>query len=121
MLFFVLLGLGVICMSSVSTGQSTVVMCNSFSCAHNRRARCTKKGISIYDNTILGLCLDHSSTMSQRILEPMGKVSERSKPNFRITNKIMQAQEEKRDSELLKNPKAFTRWMKRQGIGKNIR
>jgi len=56
--------------------------------------------------------------MSKRILEPMGKVVERSKPNPQMIAKIMQAQEKARDSELIKNPKAFARWMRKQGISK---
>jgi len=47
----------------------------------------------------------------------MGKVAERSKPNPQMINKIMKAQEEIKDSELLKNPKAFAKWMRRQGAG----
>jgi hypothetical protein len=56
--------------------------------------------------------------MSKRILEPMNKgiAVERGKPNPRMINKIMKAQEDKEDSELLKNPKAFVRWMERQGL-----
>ena len=32
--------------------------------------------------------------------------------------KIIKAQEDIKDEELLKNPKAFARWMREQGIGK---
>ena len=117
MLFIVLLGLGAICVSSVSAVQTTVVMCNSFSCAYNRRARCIRGKIAIYDNRVIGLCLYHTETMSKRILEPMDKVVERGKPNPQMINKIMKTQEEIKDSELLKNPKAFARWMRRQGAG----
>jgi len=92
-------------------------MCGSFSCTYNRRARCTRKEISIYDNTVRGLCLDHSETMNQRIIEPMNKaiLVERGRPNSQMITKIMQAQEKARGSELIKNPKAFARWMKKQG------
>ena len=121
MLFIVLLGLGVVCISSVSAERTTVVMCGSLSCAYNKRARCTRRKVAIYDNRVIGLCLYHSESMSKRILEPMSKVAERGKPNPQMITKIMQAQEKARDSELLKNPKAFARWMKKQGIGKNRR
>lgn len=121
MLLFVLLGLGIL-VSSVSAGQSkaTVIMCGSFSCAYNRRARCTRKEIAVYDNTIIGLCLYHSASMEKRILEPMnkGRTLERGKPNPQMINKITGAQEEIKDSELLKDPKAFTAWMKKHGIKK---
>lgn len=118
-MMFILLILGALLVSVLSVGQSktTVVMCGSFSCAYNRRARCTRKEIAIYDNKVIGLCLYHSESMSKRILEPMGKVPERSKPNLQMINKIMQAQEDKKDIELIKNPKAFARWIKEKGVG----
>ena len=122
MFFIVLLGLGIACLSFISAGhnKTTVVLCSSFSCAYNRRARCIRKEIAIYDNVVTGLCLYHTGKMAQRIIEPMGKVStiERGKPNPQMIDKIMKAQEENKDSELLKNPKAFAKWMKKQGIGR---
>lgn len=112
-MIFIILVLGLLFASVLSTGQNkaSVVMCNSFSCAYNKRARCTRKEIAIYDNTVLGLCLHHSESMKNRILEPMnkGKAVERGKPNPQMIDKIMKAQKE--ESELLKNPKAFTHWM----------
>lgn len=118
-MMLILLVFGAIFVSVLSAGQSkaSVVMCSSFSCAYNRRARCTRKEVVVYDNTVLGLCLNHSDTMSKRILEPMNKgiAVERGKPNPQMINKIMQAQEDKRDSELINNPKAFARWMKQRG------
>ena len=122
MLFIVFLILGMFFVSSLSAVQnkSSVVMCSSFSCAYNKRARCTRKEITIYDNTVIGLCLYHSETMSRRIIEPMRKVGtiERSKPNPQMINKIMKAWEEKHSKELLENPKIFGDWMKKQGIGR---
>ncbi len=120
MLFIVLLGLGALFVSTLSAGQSnsSVVMCGSFSCAYNRRARCTRKEIAIYDNTVLGLCLYHTGKMDQRILEPLNKgiAVERGKPNPQMINKIMKAQEDTKDSELITNPKAFAEWLRRHGI-----
>ena len=120
MLFIVLLGVGVLLASTVPGGrsQTSVVMCGSFSCAYNRRARCTRKQIAVYDNTILGLCLYHSETMKKRILEPMNKgiKIERGKPNPQMIDKIMKAQEEIKDSELINNPRAFADWMRKRGF-----
>jgi hypothetical protein len=117
----ILLVFGAVFVFVLSAGQSnaSVIMCGSFSCIYNRRARCTRKEISIYDNTVTGLCLDHSETMTKRIIEPLNKAIgvERSRPNSQMITKIMKAQEDKRDSELLNNPKAFAKWMKNQGIG----
>ncbi len=123
MLFIVLLGLGILFASSVSASQNktSVVMCSSFSCAYNRRARCTRKEIAIYDNVVTGLCLFHSELMGKRIIEPMNKAKtiERGKPKPQMVNKIMKAQEGIQDSELIKNPKAFANWMRKHGIEKN--
>lgn len=118
MLFVVLLGLGIVCLSTVSAGQAIVVMCHSFACAYNRRGKCGRRQIVVYDNTILGLCLNHTETMSKRILEPMNRINavERGNLNPQMITKIMQAQEDKRDLELIKNPKTFARWMKKQDI-----
>jgi len=116
----ILLVFGAVFVSVLSVGQNKppVVMCSSFSCAYNRRARCTRKEIAIYDNTIVGLCLNHSETMNRRILEPMEKVGtiERGKPNPQMIDKMMKAQEEIKDTELVKNPKVFAVWMRKQGI-----
>lgn len=114
-MMLILLLFGAVFISVLSAGQSkaTIVMCSSFSCGYNRRARCTRGKVTIYDNHIIGLCLYHTETMSKRILEPMEKVAERGKPNPQMINKIMQAQEDKRDSELIKKSKAFTLWMRR--------
>ncbi len=116
----ILLVFGAVFVSVLSAGQNktTVVMCGSFGCAYNRRGRCGKKEISIYDNTVKGLCLYHSETMGQRILEPLykGAVVERSKPNPQMITKIMQAQEDRRDADLIKNPKAFAKWIRKNWL-----
>lgn len=118
MLLFFILGASAWLVSAQSTsqGKTTVVMCGSFSCVYNRRARCTRRKIAVYDNKVIGLCLYHSADMGKRILEPMGKgiVVEKSKPNPQIISGIMKAWEVKRDSELVNNPKAFARWIKKQ-------
>lgn len=118
MLLFILavsafLGIG---LASAEKNRATVVMCSSFSCAYNKRARCTRGEVAIYDNTVIGLCLYHTENMGERILEPMNKgmAVERGKPYPQMINKIMNAREDKRDSELVHNPKAFERWIKKQ-------
>ena len=113
-MIFILLGVLSASFLSVRQSKATLVMCGSFSCGYNRRARCTRGKVAIYDNRVIGLCLYHTEAMDKRILEPMGKVVERSKPSPQMINKIMQAQEKVKDSELIKNPKAFARWMRRQ-------
>ena len=113
----------VIAMSLTSSGggRPPVIMCNSVSCSHNRLCRCTRKEIAIYDNTVKGLCLDHTESMKERILDPMQekrmiKSSGDSEFGKKMIDKIMKAQEEK----LLKDPDTFDKWMnkvyrKRQG------
>ena len=119
MLYIILLALGVL--SAAGQSKASVVMCNSFSCGYNKRARCTRQKIAIYDNTILGICLYHTQMMADRVTKPMNKgiVVERGKPNLQMIGKIMKAQEEIKDSELLKDSKSFARWMRKQDIGRN--
>ena len=117
-MMFILLVFGAVFVSVLSAGQSKAsVVCHSFSCAYNRGGHCARQKVIIYDNTVKGLCLYHSESMEKRILEPLNKgiMIETGKPNPKMINKIMKAQEDKRDSELINNPKAFARWMRRQG------
>ena len=112
-MMFILLGVLFVSFFSVRQSKASVVMCHSFTCANNIRGCCVRQKIIVYDNTVVGLCLYHTDNMSKRILEPMGKVVERGKPNSNIVNKIVRADEDKRDSELIKNSKAFTLWMRK--------
>lgn len=97
--------------------QFCCIKCFSFSCKYNKDGRCIRKNITIYDNTVKGLCLFHTENMTRRILEPMKKIRmvERGKGNPQMIEKIMKAQDEIEDPELLKNPEAFADWMRRQG------
>ncbi len=113
MIFIIFIGVLFASLLAERQSKASVVMCHSFTCVHNRRARCTRKEVTIYDNTVIGLCLNHSDTMKNRILEPMDRVVERGKPNPQMTTKIMQAQGQARDSELIKSPKAFATWIKK--------
>lgn len=93
-------------------GRSTVVMCNSCACKWNKLCRCTKGKIAVYDNTVKGLCLNHTEDMKERILDPMREKrmiesSCNSKFGTEMMDKIMRLQEEK----LLKDPDAFAKWM----------
>lgn len=67
-LVVILLAITVVCNQAATT---TVVRCGSVSCSHNSGGRCTKTTISVYDNTVKGLCLDHTEKMHKRIIEPM--------------------------------------------------
>lgn len=103
-----------IVISLLSSGGSNppVIACNSVSCRHNKLCRCTRKNIVIYDNTVKGLCLHHTESMKERILDPMqGKRMIESGGNSEfgteMVEKIIKLQEE----ELLKDPDAFSRWM----------
>ena len=96
--------------SIVSAGQGKIIVCNSISCKYNRLCRCARKEIAVYDNTVKGLCLHHTESMKERILDPMqGKrmIENSSEFSSEMIDKIMKAQEEK----LLKDPDAFAKWM----------
>lgn len=117
-----LLVLLVVAVLSTSTerGKSYVIVCNSTSCSWNKLCRCTRKNIAVYDNTIQGLCLHHSENMKDRVLEPMrkGRLLEQYEHETYISEAIDKMKEKSKDEELLKNPAAFSRWMRKNGMGK---
>ena len=69
-LFLLFLAFGIACNEST---VSSKVRCTSSTCSYNRGGRCSKGVITVYDNTIKGLCLDHTEDMNKRIIEPMTK------------------------------------------------
>lgn len=85
-------------------------MCNSISCKWNRACRCTKKSISIYDNTIIGLCLNHTEDIQVRVLDAFTKGREIGAKDGEI--KLLGELTE--DMKLLKNPKEFDSWMQKK-------
>ena len=92
------------------------IKCFSFSCRHNKGGRCSRKEIAVYDNTVEGLCLSHTSNMKDRVLEPMRetRLLERYEhETYVVADALKKTQEDMKDEELLKNPNAFARWMKR--------
>ena len=101
--------------TSAKQGRSSVVMCSSVSCKWNKLCRCTRKNIAIYDNTVQGLCLHHTSNMKDRVLEPMRKsrLVERYEREVYVADTLAKREEEAKDDELLKNPNAFARWLTR--------
>ena len=105
--------------ASAEQSRSSVIMCNSISCTWNKRCRCTRKEIAVYDNTVEGLCLYHSANMKDRVLEPMKKsrLLEQYEHETYIAVAMDKMKEKSKDEELLKNPAAFSKWMKRHGIG----
>ena len=121
MLFFSIGILLIIVMSFASSkgGKPPVIMCNSVSCTWNKLCRCTRKEIAVYDNTVTGLCLYHTDSMKDRVLEPMKKsrLLEQYEHETYIAVAMDKMKEKSKDEELLKNPAAFSKWMKRHGIG----
>lgn len=120
MLFFSIIFLAIIMTLASSTGgKPSVIMCNSVSCKHNKLCRCTRKEIAVYDNTVTGLCLNHTDSMKDRVLEPIRKTRLLERYNHDIATEdiLKKTKEEFEDEELLKNPNAFARWMNRHGMG----
>ena len=113
----VLLVVAVLSMSA-EQGKSSVVMCSSITCSWNRRCRCTRKNIAVYDNTVTGLCLHHSDSMKDRVLEPMRKsrLLEQYEHETYVADMLAEREEDAKDEELLNNPVAFSRWMRKHGI-----
>ncbi len=85
-------------------------MCNSISCKWNKNLRCTRKDIAIYDNTILGLCLSHTGSMKERVLDAFekGRAVGKKDGEIELLTKLTA------DQKLLKDPEAFDKWIKRQ-------
>ena len=73
MAFFILLVImfWIIALVSKLGTTSTVLRCHSLTCSHNRRGRCTKGTIIVYDNTVKGLCFNHTESMRKRVIDPM--------------------------------------------------
>jgi len=101
--------------------KTSVIMCNSFSCAFNKIGKCARGEIAIYDNAVKGLCLYHTNPMEERIIEPLKKmnlIETHGRETKVLTDELAKIQKSMKDEELLKNPNAFARWLKKQGIGK---
>lgn len=104
--------MGIILAMSIGASQKGCgIKCFSSSCLYNRGGKCARQGISVYDNTVKGLCLYHTENMKQRVLDPMqGKqMIEVGKVNEEAIGRIIQEEEEK----LLKDPDAFAKWMRK--------
>lgn len=108
----------VMSLSSSGNGRPPIIMCNSVSCTHNKLCRCTRKEVSVYDNTVTGLCLDHTDSMKDRVLEPMrkSKLLEQYEHETYTVRAMDRVEEKFKDEELLKSPSAFARWMNMRGM-----
>jgi hypothetical protein len=75
MAFFILLVImfWMIALVNNQRKTSTVIRCHSSTCGHNKKKRCTKTLISVYDNPVWGMCFDHTQTMRKRVIEPMAE------------------------------------------------
>lgn len=97
-------------------GKASVIVCNSISCGWNKRCRCTRKEVVVYDNVIVGLCLHHTGSMEDRILEPMkkGRLLDRYGHETHVAvGALKKAQRDREGEDLIKNPNAFSKWMKK--------
>lgn len=102
---------------SSGEGRPPVIVCNSVSCKHNKLCRCMRKNIAVYDNTVTGLCLNHTDSMKDRVLEPIRRTRliERYEHDIATADILKKAKEDFEEEELLNNPDAFDRWMRRKG------
>ena len=105
----------IMCMVIGANSSGCGIKCFSLNCQHNRGGKCRRKDITIYDNTVVGLCLNHTDNMNNRVIEPMKNAGFHEEHCVTI-NISAKAQEEIKDGELLQNPKAFSMWMKRHGM-----
>lgn len=113
--------IAVILALSISASQKGCgVKCSSSSCLYNRGGRCGRQEVTVYDNTVIGLCLNHTDSMKDRVTEPILKSgyfdSHKLKTNITVI-RLKKTTEEMLDEKLLKNPNAFARWMRKQASG----
>ena len=116
MVAYVFLFIIIMCMIiGANSNSGCGIKCYSYSCRHNKGGKCRRKDITIYDNTVVGLCLNHTDNMNNRIIEPLKNVGfhEEHCVTVRFSAK---AQEDIKDEVLLKNPRAFSTWMKKHGM-----
>ena len=116
MVAYVFLFIIIMCMvMGANSNSGCGIKCFSSSCRHNKGSKCRRKDITIYDNTVTGLCLNHTDNMNNRVIKPMKNAGfhEEHCVTVRFSAK---AQEEIKDGELVKNPRAFSSWMKKHGM-----
>ena len=113
---YLILFMVIAALSILATDKGCGIKCFSFSCRYNKRGRCGRKDIAIYDNTVTGLCLYHTDDMKERILEAMkkGRLLDRYEhETYMVTKTLKKPQGYISDEECLKNPNVFTKWIKR--------
>lgn len=100
------------------THKTTVLKCFSTSCKFNKCGKCSRAVISIYDNSAIGLCLDHSSPMYDRI-EELIEAGKKIGKKDGVIEEITTLLNEKADNDkLIKDTGAWEQWMKDRMSGK---
>lgn len=104
-------------MFAVSRHMKTPVRrCFSTSCGHNVKGQCDLKQIDIYDNKgVIGLCLWHTVSMDYRLLGPyiQGKKVGQIDGKIAMIDEIQKKLLDSKDTEAIKSPEEFVKWMKR--------
>ena len=114
---YIFLILLILIMSASASQKGCGIKCFSSSCRYNQSGRCRRREITIYDNTVTGLCLNHTGSMRNRVVEPIMKSELFNSDKHEICVTVgssKKTQEEVLDEKLLKNPNAFARWMRKQ-------
>lgn len=110
-LSFVLLGW----LSAIQERKTRIKGCYSFECKNNLNGVCKLKEIVIYNNSVIGLCLNHTSSMQKRVLDPLLRGIEIGKKDgeadaYGKISKALESVED--DAKLLKDKNEFAKWMK---------
>jgi len=93
------------------------IKCFSFSCRFNRNGKCGRQEITVYDNTVTGLCLNHTESMKDRVIEPIMKSSLFGSYKHKTcisVRSFKKTQEAMLDDKLLKNSSVFAKWLRKQ-------
>ena len=110
----------IMCMVIGANSSGCGIKCFSVTCKHNKGDKCRRKDITIYDNTVVGLCLNHTDDMNNRVIKPM-KNAGFHKEHCVTVRFSAKAQEEIKDGRVSKEPKSFLYMDEETGMKSAIR
>jgi hypothetical protein len=115
-LFFSFLVFVAIIITCFKNKNTVVTRCQSSSCKHNNQGLCKRKDIFIYDNEVLGICLNHTELIEERfskIFDRAVTACIKSGHFFALTDKDKRFIE---DLKAIKDVGDFRKLMKRHGL-----
>ena len=115
-LFFSFLFFSAIVITCLTNKKTVVTRCQSNSCKFNNQGLCKRKDIFIYDNEVLGICLNHTELVESRFSKIFDRAvisCIKSGHFFALTEKDKRFIE---DLKAIKDVDDFKKLMKRHGL-----